>query len=52
MFVTSDGQLIMYDQGIFKEASECLEVHAQMTEELKDTDYQLTCFKWDALKRD
>jgi len=48
MLVTSDGKLVMYDQGIFETMDECMEVRTAMGKELKDTEYKLTCFRWES----
>ena len=47
MLVTSDGQLVMYDQGIFETMDECISTKVAVEKELSDTGYRLTCFKWD-----
>ena len=50
LIVTSKGELIMYDQGIFETMDECMSVRIAMGEELKDTNYKLTCFRWEDYK--
>jgi hypothetical protein len=47
LIVTSKGELIMYDQGIFETMDECISVRVAMEKDMKETDYRLTCFKWD-----
>jgi hypothetical protein len=51
LIVTAKGELIMYDQGIFETMDECISVRVAMEQDMKDTDYRLTCFKWDNYKR-
>lgn len=47
MLVTSDGQLVMYDQGIFETMDECISTKASVEKELSETEYGLTCFRWE-----
>ena len=46
MLVTSNGEWVMYDQGIIETMDECISTKASVEKELSDTGYNLTCFRW------
>jgi len=46
MMIVVNGELIMYDQGIYNTMDECMSVRVAMEQEMSGTEYRLTCFKW------